>query len=880
MLRRLANLWRLLAHRDAFESEMTEEMRFHLESRAAELVRRGMPADAARRQARLEFGNPTAYHDRCRDARRLHLVDDFLADLRFTFRGFRKHKLLTAIVVVTLTFGIGISCGVFTLFSGIALQPPVQADRDSFFKIYTSSTTDRSRPRPFAAASVEEYLAFRDGLRTVKTLAAYGGFRARLGADAPESTHFYLVTCNFFDVYGPERPHLGRLLQPADCDAAAPVMVLSHTAWLSRFDGDPSVIGRLVSVAGVPFTIVGVAPRTDASLGLGGAWLPYTLRARLRLGPDPRQMAGGHHGHERFLIIAGRLAPGATRSQLAAEVAVLSARYDTAHPGQVSATAVTNGATVNEPNSRTEVLAVVALIMGALSCLVLVACANVATLLLSRADARQQEIALRMSLGAGRGRVLRMLLTETLTLAACAGAASLYVAYQVPAIMAAWIIGTAPEIALTPDWRVFAYLAATVLLAGVTAGMAPALESMRVDVLDSIKGRRSTFGALKGSRFRAVLVATQVALGFVLLVASSLFLATHLRMVNRQVGFETEQVLMPRVNYRRADATPRPSPAVLAETLNRVPGTRAIAFAQTAPVFGATRIELADADATLPAVSANEVSPGFFAALDLPIVRGRPLDDGDAPCADSPCHVVVSQSFARQILKVEDPIGRIVHTKAGGTLEIVGVSRDTAVNDGNQPDAPLIYLPWTPDGRHYQPLVRFAGGADTYAPAVNAALRERFPGALVDVHTLRWPIEQWGEELARVEALVVALGGAAAVLAAIGVFGVVSFAVARRGHELGVRVALGAGRRDIYATVLAVALKPVTVGLVLGLALGVPAALLFARVLIDLGLGASARNPLIYVAAGATLVTIMLAALVAPARRAASIDPLAALRTE
>jgi predicted permease len=591
-------------------------------------------------------------------------------------------------------------------------------------------------------------------------------------------------------------------------------------------------------------------------------------------------MAGGHHGHERFLIIAGRLAPGATRSQLAAEAALVSARHDTAHPGQVSSVAVTNGATVNEPNSRTEVLAVVALIMGALSCLVLVACANVATLLLSRADARQQEIALRMSLGAGRGRVLRMLLTETLTLAACAGAASLYVAYQVPPIMAAWIIGTAPEIALTPDWRVFAYLAATVLLAGVTAGIAPALESMRVDVLDSIKGRRSTFGAFTGSRFRAVLVATQVTLGFVLLVAAALFLATHLRMITRQVGFETEQVLMPRVNYPRAEATARPSPAILADALNRVPGTRAIAFAQTAPVFGASKIELAGDDATLPGVSANEISPGFFAVVDLPVVRGRPLDDSDAPCAGGPCHAVVSQSFARQILKVEDPIGRVVHTKDGGTLEIVGVSRDTTVSNGDQPDAPMIYMPWTPDGRHYQPLVRFAGAADTYAPAVNAALRERFPGALVDVHTLRWPIEQWGQELARVEALVVALGGAAAVLAAIGVFGVVSFAVARRRHELGVRVALGAGRRDIYATVLAVALKPVIAGLILGVALGVPAALLFANVLIDLGLGASAKDPLIYAAAGASLVTIMLAALVAPARRAASINPLAALRSE
>ena len=236
------------------------------------------------------------------------------------------------------------------------------------------------------------------------------------------------------------------------------------------------------------------------------------------------------------------------------------------------------------------------LVMGALSGLVLIACANVATLLLSRADARQQEIAIRLSLGAGRARLMRMLLTETLLLAACAGVASLYLAREMPVILLVrWLVEGTPEFSLAPDWRVFAYLASAVCLAGFVAGMAPALESMRVDVLDSLKGRRSVLGAaMGGSRLRAVLIATQVALSFVLLVGAALFVVTHYQIVTRDVGFETYQVLMPRVSYRNAiAASAMPGPARLKEVLAGIPGVQSVVFAGTAPGFGPSNVEIA-----------------------------------------------------------------------------------------------------------------------------------------------------------------------------------------------------------------------------------------------------------------------------------------------
>ena len=880
MFSRLRSFWHDLRHRDSFESQMAEELRFHIDSRAADLQARGLPLEQARRQARREFGNPVAMEDRCRDARRLSLFDDLVADVRFALRGFRHHALLSIVVILTLTFGIGISSGVFTIFSRIALQPPVGADPDSFLQVYATSTTDRTRVSPFGPLNVEEYFSFRDGVRSVRQLSAYSEFRARFGADAPEVANLQLVTCNHFEVYGLERPARGRLLQPADCETAAAVLVLSHSGWLTHFSGDETVIGRTVSVAGALVTIVGIAPPSDASLKLGSGWLPYTLRARLKIGADPRAMASGHYGHDRWLMVSGRLAPGATREQAAAEMAVIAARSDLAHPGRTSSVVVTDGATVNEPRVRATVLAVIGLTMGALSCLVLIACANVATLLLSRAEARQKEVAVRLSLGAGCGRVMRMLLTETLTLATIAGAASVYLAYQVPHLIIDWMAGTVLETRMTPDWRAFAYLAATVCLAGVAAGLAPAFESMRVDVLDSLKGRRSMFGARSGSRFRGVLVAVQVALSFVLVVGAALFLATHYQTRNWQVGFETERVLMPRVAYRTSEGVTRPSPSQLSDVLLAVPGAHAVVFAQTAPVFGTAKTQIVAPDGSASTVSSNEVSPGFFTALDLPLLRGRALDDRDRPCDRDICQIVISESFARQILRTQEPIGQLVRTKSGVTWRIVGVARDTSTSDAGQPDPPQVYLPWTPDGRPYQALVRFSGDPSDYAPAAAAALRARFPGAFVDTYTLRWPIEDWITEMGKVEVLVVALSGAAVALAAMGIFGVVSFAIARRRQELGVRLALGAGRREIYSTVIRSTVTPVAIGLVCGLALAVPAGLVMGHSIVKLRVGAAAADPLIYTGAAAVLLAIVGAALLIPARRAAAIDPALALRAE
>ena len=519
-----------------------------------------------------------------------------------------------------------------------------------------------------------------------------------------------------------------------------------------------------------------------------------------------------------------------TRAQAQAEATVAAAALDALHPGQRTSVKVTDGALLHDPHVRGNVIGVLTLIMGALTALVLIVCANVATLLLSHAAARREEIAIRLAMGAGRARLIRMLLTETLTLAGCAGVASYFVAREVPTVLMHWLTDRPPAFPMTPDWRVFAYLAASVGLAGVAAGLAPALESMRADIVTSIKGQRSLAGPRSHSRAPGVLMAVQIALGFVLLTGAALFMVTHYQTITRNPGYESHSVLMPRVTYRQTAQSPGPpGPAVLREVLAAIPGTRSIAFAATAPGFKSAATSLV-ADGVTISADTNEISPGFFDALGIRIERGRALDQSDAPCQGHGCTVVVSETLARRLSATGDAVGRDVRLGAE-TLRIVGVAADTSAQIRSRPDPPIVYLPWTEDGRPYQALVRFDGDTAPFAANAARALRDRFSGARVDAHTLRWPLDGWIDELGGVEQLVVALGLAAAVLAALGVFGVVSFAVSRREREFGIRIALGATRAQIYATVLRTGAWPVAAGLGAGTVVALLSAFGFARVL-------------------------------------------------
>jgi predicted permease len=861
-----------LRRRSDFERDLSDELAFHVERRTDDLVARGLTPEAARAQARREFGNPAAWAEHCRDARGLRLLDELRQDIRFAWRGIARRRLTAAIAVFTLTFGIGISSGVFTLLSAATLRPQVADDPGSFVRVYLAS--DLARPRPFAQTTLEEYLALRERLTAIQPLAAARTFGASIAGGT--SQRVLLASCDLFDAYGVRRAALGRLLLDADCARTERVVVLANDIWRRRFDADAAIVGRTVDVAGVPMTVIGVAPEGSAPDG-GAAWMPYTLRGTFHVGRDTRP---GNDGGDRWLnVVAGRLSPGITLAQAQAEATVAAAALDVLHPGQRTSVKVTDGALLHDPTVRGNVIGLLALVMGALTALVLIVCANVATLLLSQAAARREEIAIRLAMGAGRQRLVRMLLTETLTLAGCAGVASYFVARAVPAVLLHWMTDRPPVFPMTPDWRVFAYLAASVALAAVAAGLTPALDSMRADIVTSIKGQRSLAGPRSYSRAPGVLMAVQIAFGFVLLTGAALFIVTHYQTMTRDPGYESHSVLMPRVMYRQAPQPPAPpGPSALREILAAIPGARSIAFTATPPGFTASTADVS-ADGVTMSVETNEISPGFFDVLGIRITRGRALDQTDAPCRGHGCSVVVSEAVARRLFADGDAVGRAMRL-GGEALRIVGVAADTFARVRGRPDPPVSYLPWTDDGRPYQALVRFDGDTSQFAANAARELRVRFSGAGVDVHTLRWPLEGWIDEVGGVEQLIVALGLAAAVLAALGVFGVVSFAVSRREREFGIRIALGATRGQIYATVLRAGATQIAAGLAAGALVALLAGAAFARVLAKLQFTIAPFDPRLYVIAAVPLVLVITAALIVPARRATSVDPLRALKAE
>ena len=785
------------------------------------------------------------------------LIDELGTDVRFAARAFARHALLSTTVVVTLTAGIGFSSGIFTLFDAAVLRSRVAADPASYAEIFVGSTTDRSRP---GGASLDELSSFTRA-RTVRALSAHHRYMVPFARGGDEKIPAMLVTCGFFDTIGSGPPLAGRLLVPEDCDSAAPVAVIDEALWRNRFHADPGTVGASIDVNGAVVTVVGIAPEAAAAVDDARVWMPLTLRRYLSLGEPSRT--------DRWLSLEGRLAPGATRRQAAAELAVLASGDGVHRPADRAGIVVTDGSVVSDPR-KPLVVPFITLVMSALSCLVLIACANIAVLLLSHADARQQEIAIRLSLGAGRGRLLRMLLTETLLLSACAGAASIWVAYQVPVAMFKWFGAGLPAYSLAPDWRAFTFLTLTTVLAGVAAGLAPALESMRVDVLDMLKGRRSLLGAGGGSGLRNALTGVQIALSFVLLVGAGLFGMTHYRIVTGEPGFEASHLLI-----ARADATP----AALRRALSGLPGARAIGFARTGPVLAPLGAAVWLDGISPQRADLNEVSPDYFRVIGLPILRGRGLEAGDSPCGTARCHVVVSEAFVQRILGSADPLGRVVRT-ATGDMEIVGVARDLSAQQIGAADPPIVYLPWTAMAPGYQAVVRFDGDPSEFSRSAAAALRRSLPATTFDARTARWYIDAWLEEIGPLELLIFALGGAASALAVIGVFGVVSFNVSRRRRELGIRTALGARPADIYAAVLGSGLKPAAAGLGAGALLASGVAVAFGSVLSQMHFAVSARDPLTYGIVAGLLGAAIVGAQVIPARRAARLEPFLALRCD
>ena len=798
------------------------------------------------------------------------LLATFWEDVRYGCRVIRRNPLLSLVVVLTLTVGIGINASIFTVVNGMMLRPHIYKDPDSFLRVVPESRL-QGVPR---RVSYQEYLGLRDHTRTLRQLAAFSYFPAGIGDDDPGGSVGIAVSCNFFLVDGLDRAILGRLIDLNDCGAPgqAPVAVIGEKVWHQRFASDSHIVGRIVHVNNRPVTIVGVAPDLTTSwLTPPNIWLPYTAQPYMDSSRN-----GFTDDTLLWLTLAGRLAPGYSAAQVRAEFDMLERQEDRYHPGRNTAVETTGGSWLAEFElySSARDLFLLTFFLGSFTMVLLIACANVATLLLSRAAARRREIAVRLSLGAPRIRLVRMLITESLIMAALAGGASAYLVRHVPQPLFRYLAPRAPEYPMDPDWRIFLYISGIVLLSGILSGLAPALESVKVDLTSSLKGYASLLG---GARLRAALVTAQVAMSMVLLVSAGLFAKSEERNLHADSGYLPQKVVVSQLRFpeNTTAAAARVRLDAIAQRMKALPGVRSVAFSDGLPMIDSSTVELRPPSRTdaVQAVDIYNGSPGFFETLGVPLLRGREFRESDGPA------IVVSRSLARTFWPKEDPLGKSL-TVQGVAAVVVGVAKDVdPVRFGGSENPPLYLMRPVHPNRNVV-SVRFDGDPKAGAFAVRSALREYDPGMFIVARTLQSWIDQVTEVLWNVVSLIVVLGLVATVLATTGIYGAVSFAVNQRTRDLGIRLALGATRFDIVREVFVSGGRPVLRGLFIGLWLSVALAASLRQNMKGTPLRLDSSDPLLYGGAALLLAAAAALAMSGPARRGSNSNPLDALRCD
>jgi predicted permease len=810
------------------------------------------------------------------------LVDD----VRYSLRTIAKTPGFAAVAVLALAFGIGVNSAVFTLLNAAVLRPLPVKSPDRVVTVFQNLRGLRTRNIHGSRSylSHAEYAAYRDQSRSFDGLAAYAQTSdVSVGGPSPARARGQLVTCNYFSVLT-ESLALGRGFLPAECGASGsgPVVVLSHDFWKRQFAGEPDVLGASIVLNRHAFTVVGVAPEGfyGASFLAADLWVPLSMQQVLRPGKDFVNDA-----NLSWLEVAGRLKPGTGLREARADLAVVAARIDSETPGRKTTVMVDPATLLNIPEGRTVVLAVGTVVLAAVSLVLLIACANLANFLLARAAARRREIAVRLALGASRLRLIRQLLTESVMLALAAGALGLAAGWWTLRGLLPAVIAKLPDevrsmpLDLTPDVRILLYSLALSIGTGIVFGLIPALQASRIDLISALK--QSGGGGRAGGRLRAMLLTAQVAVCLVLLIAAAL-LARGLQSAQTvDPGFSIGGVVVAGFDLR-LEGYDEPRAAVfnrsLVERLSAHPGVESVALANPVLLSGGRHGSMVTPEGRTELLPVNNahVSANYFALLGIPIVRGRTFEERETSGSSSV--VVLSESAARRFWPGEDPVGkrlRFVDTTVYS--EVIGVARDIRASDLAKVDDAFVYLPVSPTGQiGLNLLARVQGSPAAFAQAIDREVRALDAHVLVKTARLEDNLELWTVAPRITSRLALALGLAGLVLASIGVYGVMAFAVAQRTREIGIRMTLGARRADVLRLVLRQSMRPVALGVVLGLA-GCAAV---SGVLSSLLYGVSPLDPLVFGGVSSFLVGVALLAAWIPARHATRVEPMAALREE
>jgi putative ABC transport system permease protein len=869
-----------LRRRARLDDDIDAELRFHVESRVDDLVARGVGRDLACETAAREFGDwqrittacRTIGRQRERDMQIKEWLGSVAADVAFGWRSLRRAPGFTAVAVLTLALGIGATSAIFSVVSGVLLRSLPYAEADRIVHLGEHS---RNEPHRTTTTSTPNYEDWRRYARSFAAMGIYDGWSPVLtGRGDPVRLSASDVSASVFDVLR-ITPALGRPILGSDNrPGAPPVVLLSHGLWQERFASDPAVVGQTIILQGRPMSVVGVLPP--------GLRLPRELDGQLwgNFIPDTSDGRGG-----RSKDVIARLKAGVTLEQARTEMRTIAAQLEKAYPDDNEGMLVRIDplrdlfvGTVREP---------LLLLMSASVLVLLIACANLSALLVARGVARTREFAVRAALGAGAGRAVRQLLTESLLLAVLGGATGLAVAYAATRGLVLLAPDVVREEPVKLDGRVLAFAALVTISAGFVFGLVPALRTARVDLQLALKeGARGSRGT--GTRLKAGLVVAQLALAVALLADAGLLFKSFATFQKVDPGIRPERLLtfsldLPRVRYpERLDLT------VFFTRLERelaaLPEVRAVAVASILPFqddFDRISVEVDGAaplkGGNLPEGDRYMVNPAYFAAMGIPLREGRLFNDADR--YEAPPVVVIDEVFARRVFPNGHAIGRRLKVSGRDSLAtIVGIVGHVKQYGLDRESGGQIYMshaqfPW----RWMNLAVRTSGDPAAFAGTARRLVTSVDPGlAMYGVATMDQLMGELSQGRRFVLVLISVFAGVAILMAAVGLYGVIAYSVTQQRHEIGIRVALGARLADITKLVLRQGAAITIVGVMLGLA----AAAAGGRLVAGLLFGVSARDPAVFVGVAALLAVVALAASYAPARRAAAVDPVEILRGE
>ncbi len=876
MARQRLLLWlRALVRPRAVERDLDEEIRFHLDAEIAANVREGLPPDEARRRALADFGGVDRTKEDHRDGRGVRWLADGLADVRYALRQLVRAPTFAASVVLTLALGLGANAIVFALIDAVVLHPVSGV---------------REPASLFELGEAFSYPAFRDLQARVPTLA--GMRERRIALDAGAGAGYAiggLVSGNFFGVVGVGAA-LGRVLTAGDdVPGAAPVAVLAWDYWKAEFSGDTAILGRGVRLNGAPFTIVGVADRGFRGLHLGersAVWIPIRAWTPGTTGLDIESRNWS------WLGIIGRSPEGTSPAQLRATLtAAMTAAMPGEHPDDIARAATPRPAEAAAlpAGVRDGAVRFLAVLAGVVVLVLIAACANIAGLLVSRATYREREIAARIALGASRGRLVRQLLTEAIVLAAAGGLAGLCVfAAGRALLMRATLPGGVPggSIALHLDLRLAAFAIFTTLGTGVLVGLMPALQASRTDTVSVLKGMSAHRGSV-GHALRGGLITVQVAAGLVLLVGTGLFVRALERALAVDLGFEAANRVTLTVDPGLVRLAPDQAAAyygAVSARVAEVPGVNGVTWTGNAPLTGdhdrqSAGIEGYAGPEERVSIEYGFVGPGYHEVMGIPMLRGRGFESRDGP--EAARVVVINASLARRYFGSRDPIGARI-TMFGEARQVIGVARDVKHHELGETPRPYVYFPVlqaSADGGSGSPtlIARTRVDATSLTRAVVEAARAVNPAVpIFDVGTMDARLRSVLAPQLAGAALFGVFSLLALIVAAVGIYGVVAYAVSQRTRGIGIRIALGAGSGSVLRLVVWRTLGFVALGIPIGLALATALGRAASRFLFGVG----ATDALTLAGMSALMLAVGLGASCVPALRAVRVDPLLAIRAD